>query len=168
MNIIEMMEAFEMKFRREEIKCAEHSLVLPTGKLIVAPNGVTAHMLPPFSKLSRHYPWKYVPASFAALRVLATGEQCSTIEMVERFLGLKQRIEIPANPEKRKATLDTRDADQWALEETDTWCKDVDRIVRWGVGLADVCPDPSVAKALALLPGLDPSGLDRYIMSWMG
>lgn len=151
MTLLDYYEALEAL----DMPHIERELVLPTGTLIVAPDGIVAELRPPFSKLSRHYPWQFIPASFAALRVLMQPESCETIGMVERFLGL--------NEVKRG----DRDPDRFALEETDLWCSDVERIVRWGVGLAEVCPSKSVAHDLMRLPSLQPQELDRYVMSWM-
>lgn len=164
MNIIELMEDFETRFHLDSQRRAEKTLVLPTATLIVAPSGITAKMWPPFSRLSRHYPWQHIPPSFAALRILAVGEQCETIQMVERSLGLNQRVIVPADPDRRRGITDSRDPDQRALEETDTWCADVEKIVRWGVGLADVCPDATVARDLKSLPNLGPRELDHYMI----
>lgn len=168
MTLLEFYRSLRARRRCDTGSILERTLVLDTGVLIVAPDGITAKLRPPFSKLSRHYPWQMVPPSFAALRVLASDEcDAATTRMVERALGLGQSVELSADP-LRRCGPDLRDCDQRALEETDTWLGDVERIVRWGVGLADVCPYASVARDLAMLPRLQPADLDRYVHAWLG
>lgn len=145
-----------LRFRRNlAVTDVSTTLTIATGSLTASGEGITAHLQPPFSKLSGRYSWHMFPASLVGLKILATGEECETIQLVERLFGLGERL------------ASDRDHDCIALEESDVWCEDVDRIIRWGVGLTQVCPVASVAHDLAILPTMKPRELDCYVRSWL-
>jgi hypothetical protein len=130
------------------------TLEVPTANLAVTESGITATMRPPFSRLTGHYPWKYFTGGLAALRVLTLGEECETTRTIEFALGLSEA-----------SSKDARCSNRIALEESDIWCADVDKMVAWGQRIARLCPYESVAKDLQMLPSMPAMELDRYVMT---
>lgn len=135
-------------------------LVIPGGTLCATQGGILTKLQPPLSRLSGYVPWRMVPGGFAALRILAgvaRGDDCDlrTVRTIETYLKVTE-MDCKNDP-KVKA----------AFEESDAWCDDVERIIRWGIGIADRCPDVSVAKELVRLPKMTTPELHSYLGPWL-
>lgn len=130
----------------------ETKLRLRTGQLAVVPAGIVAKMQPPFSKLTGHFPWPFVPGGFAALRVLTEPDACESVRAVEMALGIAE------SPRGRP-----RSRDVIALEDSDMWLNDANTIVHWGASIAQLCPLASVARDLRRVPTMSPAELDKFV-----
>lgn len=58
--LVGLLTGLGMKYVRPP-KVTKNKISLPIGEIIVQEGGVTCRLKKPFSKLSRYYPWRYVP-----------------------------------------------------------------------------------------------------------
>lgn len=143
-------------------------LNLPTASIAVVPSGIVARMQPPFSKLTGSFPWQFVPGGFAALRVLTEGEKCESVRAVEMALGVVEphpALTLHGSQDDWRTRRRTRDV--IALEDSDVWVDDANRIVWWGAEISQLCPVASVARDLRRVPTMRPAELDKLVRGTM-
>lgn len=131
-------------------------LVVATGTLCATPGGILTRLKPPLERLPGYIPWRFAPGGLAALQLLASGDgRVKTTRSIETMLKLTED-DCRSNPIVRAV-----------FEQDSGWQDDVERIIRWGVGLASQCPDPEAARDLARLATMRTEELDQYVSGWL-
>lgn len=145
----------------------DQDLVLSTGTFSVTDQGILAKLRPPLSRLSGHHPWQFFPLGIATLKLLVMNE-CELNDSIAARLGLSRDEQDLLERRIGKIDCDWRaGSDLLEIEHESDFCSDVDRIIRWSVGLAAKCPYASVSRDLARLPDMQTMELDRYVRTWL-
>jgi hypothetical protein len=134
-----------------------------SGRFSINESGVTAQLQPPLSRLSGHYPWNYFPMSLAAMKLLVVDDGCSDI--AEVLLDNSERRQLAEKIGPVMWTVGPNGINEM-VHDSD-YCDDVDRLIRWGAGLAALCPNPAAARALRKIPHMRAVDLDQYVKSWI-
>jgi hypothetical protein len=140
-------------------------LILSIGTFCVTDLGILARLRPPLSRLPGYYPWQYFPTGVATLKLLVADQFAltdSVVNLIMSGLGVSEEEKDQlAHMIGNVSWIDTNESP--VLEHESEFCDDIDRLIRWGVGLADRCPNRSVARDLVQLPKMGPRELDGYV-----
>ena len=125
-------------------KKIEHRLSMPIGDILVQEGGVTCRLEEPLSRMSRYYPWRYVPSVLEGFCALATGEGDPMVFALLRE-GDKDTLE------KSIGRVDYSSDDEFDYIEHDSdVLESVQRLLEWMPVLASQSPKP-VAERLTKL-----------------
>lgn len=134
---------------------------LPVGRFLVDCTGVTAELSPLFPcKLSRHYPWRFVPRGIAMMMLVIYGETF-TFDMAVSKLSCAERDMLEA------ACGDfrwTNDGGRYLLEHDSDLVESIFRLADSSAVLARSCPSKSIAYDLEQLVKWNSDELNSYVM----
>lgn len=118
----------------------------------VSLSGVTIVMPPPLH-FRAQVPWRMVPATFAGIKILATG----ATEHAATVVGLLHLSDDQVcNLEKALGRIDIVENGGTTVVQHDSDLLDqIEGILRWGAGLARHCPMESTARDLAAINKLN-------------
>ena len=163
-TIAATMAADNFRRRRRETASTQtptnQDLVVEVGRFLVCPTGITAVLEPSLRKLSRHYPWKWVPAGIAMLKLAVLDQGTSwqmafaklteeEHEMIDNAFGVMRWVSIDG--------VETLEHDSDVVDS-------IMKLVDWAPTLAAKCPHESLAKDLSSLNEWDAQQLDDCVM----
>lgn len=162
------MTLLHASYIRRQLEVPENRslmLSLSTGTFSVTDQGILARLQPPLTRLSAYYPWQFFPMGIATLRLLVLDSTELSDSVIDR-LRLSEEDQTILD-QKIGPLRWLHDGERSIIEYESEFCEDVERLVRWGVGLAERCPDQRVARDLIRLPTMSPPELNQYVRTWV-